>query len=67
MEKVNFSVLSNTRCIVCNTRLKQNLIKAKPDADMCYKHYQMLIRMNHNYPLDDYAKAFKRKKARYAI
>lgn len=61
MKKVNFLVLSEKRCVVCNARLKENLIKAKPNADMCYKHYQMLIRKNPKYPLDDIGKAYKRK------
>lgn len=53
-----FTVLSNKRCIVCNTRLKQNLVDVKPKADMCYKHYQMIVRGNKNFPYDYTAQKF---------
>ena len=51
-KKNNFLVLSNKKCIVCGTRLKQNLIDVKPEANMCYRHYQMIVRKSATYPMD---------------
>lgn len=45
-KKVDFSVLSEKRCIVCGKPLKKNVTDRNPDADMCYKHYQIIIRKN---------------------
>lgn len=62
MGKVNFRVLSTVKCVVCGTLLKQNLINAKPNADMCYKHYQMIIRKNQLTQMDTDALIYVRRK-----
>lgn len=31
-----YNVLSNVRCIICNKRLKKNVVERKPTADKCY-------------------------------
>jgi len=62
MAKHNFRVLSNVKCIICGTRLKQNLIDAKPNANMCYKHYQMIVRRKQGLELDYHAKLYLKSK-----
>ena len=51
MKKVNFRLLSDKRCVVpgCRKRLKQNVANRNPNADMCYKHYQQIIRQTNRH------------------
>ena len=54
-KKLDYRDLSDKLCVVCKEPLKKNLVNKNPKANMCWKHYQMLIRKR--MPLDDKAKS----------
>jgi len=35
-KKVDYSVMSNKKCKVCGTPLKENVVKRNPNACLCY-------------------------------